>query len=68
MKAGKDYFVTVLFKSYGHWTVEISYLRSRKIKRATTTDSVLVDRFNELKSSRDRGYQTVCNQLKSLVI
>lgn len=67
MKAGKDYFVTVLFSGYGHWKVEVHYLRSGKKKTAITSNTELIQRFKDVAPMRERGYAAICAKLKSLV-
>jgi hypothetical protein len=59
----QKYFITVLPSGYGHWKVMSTVRTSGKTVQGTTTNSRLVDRYNELKDERLRGIVSVEREL-----
>lgn len=59
----RRYFITVLPAGYGHYKVMSTIRTSGKTSTGITTDSRLIDRFNELKDERLRGIVAVEKQL-----
>lgn len=55
----RKYFITVLPSGYGHWKVMSTVRSTGKTVTGTTTDSRLIDKFNELKDERLRGIVTI---------
>jgi hypothetical protein len=57
--------ITVTKVGYGTWKVK-SVTPKGRVKTATTHNSQLIDRYNDLKICRERGYKAVLRQLDSL--
>jgi hypothetical protein len=57
-------FIRVLPHGYGHWKVYSTY-RGKEVW-GITTDSRLIDRYNELKENRERGIVSVEEELHKI--